>query len=337
MGKLSFGPREETGDIVLFFGTYCYSFVYMISVIFPAYNEEGNVALLHRGIHDALKKLGQGFEIIAIDDGSTDATLAELKKLSPLTIISFAKNKGQSAALDAGIKQSRGEIIVTIDADMQNDPDDIGLLVSKLNEGYDVVSGWRADRHDTFIRKAISRVANGLTACLMGLYLHDSAGPLKAIRRSVLQGVNLYGEMHSFLPAVLFARGAKVSEIQVTHQKRFSGKSKYHPLKLMKSTGDLLVIKFMSDYMARPFLFFGGWGFLSLVLGFVAGISSLVLKLTHVRNITETPLPILATLLIVVGVILVMMGFLAEMLLRVYFETKGGTPYVIKTVIENKI
>jgi len=308
----------------------------MISVVFPAYNEEGNVALLHQRIHGALKKLGKDFEIIAVDDGSTDATLQELRKLSPLTIISLAKNKGQSAALDAGIKQSRGEIVVTIDADMQNDPDDIGLLIKKLEEGYDVISGWRFDRNDTFIRKIISRIANGFTSYLTGLYLHDSAGPLKAIRRSVLQGVNLYGEMHSFLPAVLFARGAKVAEIQVTHLKRLSGKSKYHPLKLMKSMGDLLVVKFMSDYMARPFLFFGGWGFLSLVLGFIAGVSSLVLKLIHVRNITETPLPILATLLIVVGVLLIMMGFLAEILLRVYFETKEGTPYVIKTVIENK-
>ena len=308
----------------------------MLSIIFPAYNEEGNVALLHKRLCVALKKNGEDFEIIAVDDGSTDKTLEELKKLFPITIISLARNKGQSAALDAGIKKSRGDIIVTIDADLQNDPDDIPLLIQKIREGYDVVSGWRVDRHDTMARKIISRFANWLTSFMMGVDLHDSAGPLKAIQSSVLKEVNLYGEMHSFLPAILHARGAKVAEIPVRHFKRNVGKAKYHPLKLMKSMADLLVVKFMSDYMARPFLFFGGWGFVSFLLGCFAGSVSIALKIFEIRNITQTPLPILATLLIVVGVLLIMIGFLAEIMLRVYYETKGQTPYIVKDVIENR-
>lgn len=294
------------------------------------------MALLHKRLYDVLKKTGEDFEIIAVDDGSTDGTPEELKKLSPLTVISFARNKGQSAALDAGIKKARGEIIVTIDADLQNDPEDIALVVKKLREGYDVVSGWRVSRHDNFGRRAISSFANWLTSFMMGLPLHDTAGPLKAIRRTVLEGVNLYGEMHSFLPAILFARGAKVAEVPVHHAKRNAGKAKYHPSKLMKSTADLLVVKFMSDYMARPFLFFGGWGFVSFILGCVVGSASLILKIFEIRKITETPLPILATLLIVVGVLLIMIGFLAEIMLRIYYENKGGTPYIIKSTVENK-
>ncbi|MBI2048136.1 MAG: glycosyltransferase family 2 protein [Parcubacteria group bacterium] len=308
----------------------------MISVIFPAYNEEKNVGTLHKKIYEVLKGIGNDFEIIAVDDGSTDDTLKELKKLSPLTIVSFAKNKGQSAALDAGIKKSKGDIIVTIDADLQNNPDDIPLLIEKLNVGYDVVSGWRAHRHDSFARKIISRIANRLTSSISGLQLHDSAGPLKAIRRKVLQEVNLYGEMHSFLPAILYARGARVTEIPVSHLNRISGKSKYHPAKLMKSFADLLVVKFMSDYMARPFLFFGGWGIVSIFLGFVSGFAAIILKLMGLFHLSQTPLPTLTVLFIVVGVILIMMGFLAEIMLRIYYENKNATPYIVKEIIENK-
>ncbi|MDP3725796.1 MAG: glycosyltransferase family 2 protein [bacterium] len=308
----------------------------MISVIFPAYNEEKNVGILHKRIYETLQKIGKDFEIIAVDDGSTDATLEELKKLSPLIIISLAKNKGQSAALDAGIKKSKGDIVVTIDADLQNDPEDIPLLIEKLNLGYDVVSGWRVDRYDSFARKIISRIANRLTSKITGLPLHDSAGPLKAMRAHVLKELNLYGEMHSFLPAILYARGARVIEIPVRHVKRSSGKSKYYPTKLMKSMADLLVVKFMSDYLSRPFLFFGGWGLFSIFLGIVAGALSLTLKIMGIFYLTQTPLPILATLFFVVGVILVMIGFLAEIMLRIYYENKGGTPYIVKEITENR-
>lgn len=308
----------------------------MISVIFPAYNEEKNVSLLHKQIYTLLQNIGDSFEIIAVDDGSTDNTLDVLKKLSPIIIVSLAKNRGQSAALDAGIKKSRGDIIVTIDADLQNDPQDILLLVEKLKEGYDVVSGWREDRHDNFSRKIISCFANWLTSSITGLKLHDSAGPLKVMRRNALEGINLYGEMHSFLPAILFARGARVTEVPVRHFHRKSGQSKYHFTKLMKSFADLLVVKFMSDYMARPFLFFGGWGLVSIFLGFISGIASLALKLMGLFHLSQTPLPTLAALFIVVGVILIMMGFLAEIVLRIYYENKGATPYIIKTTIENK-
>ncbi|MBI2108829.1 MAG: glycosyltransferase family 2 protein [Parcubacteria group bacterium] len=308
----------------------------MISVIFPAYNEEKNIEELHLRIRQSLEGLSEDFEIIAVDDGSTDETLAALKKLYPLTIISLAKNKGQSAALDAGIKKAGGDVIVTIDADLQNNPEDIPLLIQKLREGYDVVSGWRANRHDGFTRKMISRMANNLTSAITGLPLHDSAAPLKAIRKEVLAGLHLYGEMHSFLPAILYARGARVAEVPVSHAYRKSGVSKYHLTKLMKSFADLLVIKFMSDYLARPFLFFGGWGLVSIFLGIVSAASSVVLKLLGLFHLSQTPLPTLAALFVVVGVLLIMMGFLAEIILRIYYENKGSTPYIIKIVIENK-
>jgi glycosyltransferase involved in cell wall biosynthesis len=306
----------------------------MISVIFPAYNEEENVKELHRRIKAVLSKMGKPFEIVAIENGSTDETLNELKKLSPVKIVVIAKNIGQTAGLDAGLKMAQGDVVVTMDADLQNDPDDIVRLVKKINEGYDVVSGWRKERKDTFGRRLLSRLANWLTYKVTGLHLHDSACALKAYRKEALQGVNLYGEMHVFLPAILHGRGARVAELPVKHHDRSAGVSKHNLLKAVKDIADLMVVKFTTDYMSRPFLFFGGWGAVSIALGVFSGGTSLVLKLLDVRNIGQTPLPILMVLFIVVGVLFIMMGFLAEIMLRTYYEAKGKTPYIIKDVIE---
>src|SRR3989344_516451 len=308
----------------------------MISVIFPAHNEEENVGELHRRIKEVMEGVGVSYEIIAIDDGSTDSTLLRLRQLAPIKIIVFSKKMGQSAALDAGFKNAKGDIVITIDADLQNRPEDIPHLVDKLNEGYDVVSGWRMRRNDRIHRRIISRVANTLTSRITGIPMKDSAAPLKAMRSVFLQDVNLYGEMHSFLPSILYARGARVIQIPVPHYERKFGMPKYHTTKLLKSFGDLLVVKFMNDHLARPFHYFGGWGLASIIFGFVAGSSSIVLKLMQLKNFTQTPLPLLAVLLIVIGVILVMMGFIAEILLRIYYETRGKTPYIIKSVEENK-
>lgn len=307
----------------------------MISAVFPAYNEEENVAELHRRLVAALDGLGEPYEIIAVDDGSTDGTFKRLSALSPLRIISLARNVGQAAALDAGIKAARGDVIVTIDADLQDDPEDIGKLVAKLNEGYDVVSGWRCGRTDPLFRRLFSRAANALTGLVMGVRLHDFAGPLKAIRRPALDGVALYGGMHSFLPAVLAARGARVAEVPVRHSPRRAGLSKYGPAKLFALAADLLVVKFMADYLARPFRFFGGWGLFAGFLGLAFGVAAIVLKLLDIRDFTQTPLPTLTALFVVLGALLVMMGFIAELLLRIYYETRGRTPYVVKSVVEN--
>lgn len=253
----------------------------------------------------------------------------------PIKIIVFSRKMGQSAALDAGFKSAKGDIIVTIDADLQNNPEDIPHLINKLNEGYDIVSGWRMQRNDHMHRKIISRAANILTSRITGVHLKDSAAPLKAIRRIFLHDLNLYGEMHSYLPAILHSRGARIIQIPVAHYERKFGKTKYHTTKLLKSFGDLIVVKFMNDYLAHPFHFFGGWGLVSIMFGFITGATSVVLKLMQLKNFTQTPLPLLAVLLVVVGVILVMMGFIAEIMLRIYYETRGKAPYIIKAVIEN--
>lgn len=305
----------------------------MISIVFPAYNEEENVARLHGRLVSVMESLNVPYEIIAVDNGSTDQTFKKLTHLSPIKIVVIKKNVGQTAGLDAGFNEARGDIIVTLDADLQNDPEDIPLLINKLDEGYDVVSGWRSNRKDSFGRRLLSRAANRLTGWITGLYLHDSACALKAYRKSELVNLNLYGEMHVFLPAILHAQGSRVAEVEVRHHDRVEGKSKHNFLKAVKDIGDLLVIKFMNDFMARPFLLFGGAGIILFSLGVLSGCASITLKVMEIRNFGQTPLPILATLLIVVGMLLFMMGFLAEMLLRIYYESKGAKPYRIKEIL----
>lgn len=308
----------------------------MISVVFPAYNEEDAVEALHRKTKDACIRLGVPYEIVAVENGSGDRTLERLRRLSPVIIVVVAKNLGQTAGLDAGIKAARGDIIITMDADLQNDPNDIARLISTLDEGYDVVSGWRVNRRDSFGRKILSRAANWLTYKVTGLYLHDSACALKAYRAAFLRDINLYGEMHVFLPAILFLRGARVAEIPVTHHERLTGVSKHNFVKAIKDIGDLATIKFISGYMLRPFIFFGGWGAASIVLGFLAAAASVILKILEIRNFGQTPLPIVATLFILLGFLLLMLGFIAEMLIRIYYETRHERPYKIREVIENK-
>ncbi len=305
-----------------------------LSIVFPAYNEEKNVAELHQRLLKALQGFGEPFEIIAVNNASIDQTLAELKKLSPIKIISLAYNIGQTAGLDAGIHDAKGEIIITMDADLQNDPTDIPLLVSKIREGYDVVSGWRQERHDSFERRILSRLANWLTARVTGLYLHDSACALKAYRREVIQQVHLYGEMHVFLPALLYMRGAKVAEIPVRHHARQFGVSKHYFFKAVKDIFDLLTIKFLTGLDGRPLLFFGGIGVVSGCLGFISAAVAVYLRLAGILHLGQTPLPILAVFLVLAGILFFMMGFLAELMLRMYFENSHKTPYTIKERIE---
>ena len=243
---------------------------------------------------------------------------------------------GQTSALDAGIHEAQGDIIITMDGDLQNDPADIPKLVAKIREGYDVVSGWRQDRHDSFGRRLLSRLANGLTAKVSGLYLHDSACAMKAYRREVVQAVHLYGEMHVFLPAYLHSRGAKVAEIPVLHHSRQFGISKHYFMKAVKDIFDLMTIKFLTTMTGRPLLFFGGIGVVSFLLGFVVFAISIYLKFASLRNFGQTPLPILAVFFVLAGILFFMLGFLAELMLRVYFETNHKTPYVIKERIEKK-
>lgn len=294
------------------------------------------MAELHKRILAVMQKTGEPFEVIAVNDASTDGTRAELLKLSPLRIISFAQNMGQTAGLDAGIHASRGEVIVTMDADLQNDPGDIPAMVAKLSEGYDMVIGWRRDRHDSLGRKALSRLANGLTRWVTGLPLHDFACALKVFRKKYMESVHLYGEMHVFLPAILAARGAKITEMEVAHHERYVGVSKHFFMKAVKDIADLLTVKFLFTYAARPLVFFGGWAIASIGIGVVSGAVAVILKFADIRNFGQTPLPIIMTLFIILGVIIFMMGFIAELMLRIYYEGRKETPYTISEVIENE-
>ena len=307
----------------------------MISIVIPVYNEEENVAILHNKILDVMRNLGGPYEIIFVDDGSTDNTLAKLKALPRVKIIVLSMDFGQTSALDAGIHDAKGDIIITMDGDLQNDPADIPKLVAKIREGYDVVSGWRQERNDSFGRRALSKLANWLTAKMTGLYLHDSACAIKAYRREILQSVRLYGEMHVFLPAYLYGRGAKVAEVPVIHHARKFGVSKHYFFKAVKDIFDLLTIKFITSMTGRPLVFFGGIGVVSMLLGVVIAGISVYLKIMGLRNFGQSPLPILSIFFILSGIIFFMIGFLAELSLRIYFESSKKTPYIIKERIEN--
>lgn len=307
----------------------------MISIVIPVYNEEENVALLHEKIVEAVQPLNEPYEVIFVDDGSTDSTVEKIKTLRPVKIIVLTMDFGQTSALDAGIHEAKGNIIITMDGDLQNDPSDIPALVAKIKEGFDVVSGWRKERLDTAGRRTLSRLANWLTTKMTGLKLHDSACALKAYRREVIASVHLYGEMHVFLPAYLHSRGARVTEIPVKHHDRQFGISKHYFMKAVKDIFDLLTIKFLATMTGRPLLFFGGMGLVSMVLGVITSIIAVYLKIVHLRNFGQTPLPILSVFFILSGIILFMLGFLAELILRVYFETNKKTPYVIREKFEN--
>lgn len=307
----------------------------MLSVIFPAKNEEGSVEELHRRLKSALDGIGESYEIVAVDDGSWDGTVEKLKGLSPLRVIVLARNYGQSLALDAGVQAARGDTIATIDADLQNDPADIPLMVAKLYEGYDAVVGWREERRDPFGRRLLSSLANWLTRKITGLKLHDYACGLKVFKRRFIEDFHLYGEMHVFLAAILHLRGAKITEVVVRHRERSRGVSKHTILKAVKNLADLLTIKFLMS-TSRPLVFFGGVGLASWLVGGVAAIWAVVLKIMDLRNFAQTPLPIVASLFIILGFFLVMMGFLAELMLRAYHEGSGKVVYKIRETIENK-
>jgi glycosyltransferase involved in cell wall biosynthesis len=306
----------------------------MISIVFPCYNEAENVKELHQRIMHAVEPLGVPYEIIAIEHGSTDGTLERLKECIPIKIIVFTRNFGQTSALDAGIHAAKGDVIITMDADLQNDPSDIPILMKKIDEGYDCVAGWRKERKDSLGRWWLSKMANWLTRTVTGVKLHDFACALKAFRREFMQGVHLYGEMHVFLPVILNARGARVTEIPVKHHERTHGVSKHYFMKAVKDIADLFTIKFLFSYAARPLVFFGGWGVLSIVVALVS--AGIAITSTYVEgiHIIESPYTLLASMFLILGFILFMIGFIAELMVRIYFEGRNFTPYVVSNIIE---
>lgn len=309
-----------------------------LSIVIPVYNESENIKELHRELSEILDKQSFLYEVIWVNDGSKDRSLSVLEEIAKIDthnkIIDFAYNFGQTAAMSAGIQEACGDIIIPLDADLQNDPKDIPAFLAKMSEGYDVVSGWRKDRKDAFLlRKIPSLIANYIIRTITGVYIHDYGCSMKAYKRELIQGISLYGEMHRFIPAYISWHGGKVSEIVVHHRPRIHGVTKYGISRTFRVILDLILIKFLSRYMNRPIHFFGGIGFVALFLGFIAGASSVIFKILHYKDFVETPLPIFSALLIIVGVQLIVMGIIAEMLMRVYYESQKKEPYIIRKKI----
>jgi glycosyltransferase involved in cell wall biosynthesis len=309
-----------------------------VSVVVPIFNEMENIPILVDRLFTTLDMIDRSFEIIAVNDGSTDRSAEELARAASLRpelkVIEFRRNAGQTAAIMAGIDYASGDIIVTIDADLQNDPQDIPLLLAKINEGFDVVSGWRKDRQDAaFRRNLVSRIANRLISFVSGVPLRDYGCTLKAYRKDMLLGMRLYGEMHRFVPIYASWMGARVVEIPVQHHAREFGKSKYGLNRTFKVMLDLLVVKFFSLYFVKPIYVFGGFGLWS-ILGGIATIGyAFYLKIFEHTSLIQTPLPVLAAMLVLIGFISIMMGLLAEIMVRTYFESQGRTAYNVRRLI----
>jgi glycosyltransferase involved in cell wall biosynthesis len=309
-----------------------------LSILIPVYNEEGNLSLLYEKLVAALKRARRPYEVIFIDDGSSDGTLEillDLREKNPnIKIISFSRNFGQTAALSAGIDCSKGDIIIPMDGDLQTDPEDILPLLQKIEEGYDVVSGWRKVRKDPFLtRRLPSMIANKIISLIGGVHLHDYGCTLKAYKRDILKNIRLYGEMHRFIPIYAQWIGARVSEIPVHHFQRGSGSSKYGMSRVFKVILDLMVVKFLLSYSQKPIYVFGGLGLLMILGGLLSGVYAIYLKLFKEVSFILTPLPLLCVLLLMLGFLSILMGFLAEILTRTYYESQGKPTYQIREMI----
>lgn len=312
-----------------------------VSVVVPLLNEQDNIQPLYEQITHALGNKYR-YEIIFIDDGSSDNSFSVLNRLqkadAKVRVIRFRKNFGQTAALSAGFTYARGATVVAIDADLQNDPADIPKMIEKLNEGFDVVSGWRKKRHDKAITRLLpSKIANLLIAKITGVKLHDFGCTLKAYRREVLAETKLYGEMHRFIPALASWSGAKICEVVVNHRPRTTGEAKYGMGRTLKVILDLITVKFLGSFSTKPIYIFGGMG-LIISLGAVAsGLTVLYQKFFSAQHLAmnRNPLLILTAVLIITSIQFVLMGLLAELLVRTYHESQNRPTYVIKEILES--
>jgi len=308
-----------------------------VSVVIPLYNEEENVRELHHRLKEVLDTMGTDYEVLFIDDGSTDSTLALLQEIqsrdSNVVVLSLRRNFGQTAAFAAGFDYSRGDIIITMDGDLQNDPHDIPKFIEMMKNN-DLVSGWRKKRKDPFIsRRLPSIMANWLISKVTGVNLHDYGCSLKAYKRDVIKNLKLYGEMHRFIPAVASWYGVRIAEVETTHHPRLRGKSKYGISRTVKVVLDLITVKFLQSFSTKPLQFFGPIGLFSGALGFFISLYLAMGKLFMGRDIGGRPLLLLGALLIIVGIQFIGMGLLGEMMVRVYHETQKKPIYVIKKVI----
>ena len=309
-----------------------------LSLFLPVFNEEENLRPMHAKIAESLASLGRSAEVIYVDDGSNDRSLTILREIAAaderVRVISLRRNYGQTAAMAAGIDAAEGEILIPMDADLQNDPGDIERLLEKLEEGYDVVSGWRKNRQDKlFTRKIPSWIANGIISKIGGVHLHDYGCSLKAYRRDVIQDVRLYGEMHRFIPIYASWAGARVAEIPVEHHPRTKGKSKYGLSRTIKVVFDLITIKFLATYQTKPLYVFGSFGLIACFISAIAAVWAIVLKFGYGVSFILTPLPLIAIVLLAISVQFFLMGLLAELLVRTYHESQDKAIYAIREKI----
>jgi glycosyltransferase involved in cell wall biosynthesis len=310
-----------------------------ISIVIPVYNEEENLKELYEKLSNVLRLITENFELIFVDDGSTDNSFNILKGINTedkkVKVIKFRRNFGQSAALAAGFDYSKGNVIITIDGDLQNDPEDIPQFLKKISNGYDIVSGWRVDRKDPFFTKKLpSKLSNWLASKLTGVNLHDFGCTLKAFRREVVENINLYGEMHRYIPALASWMGVSIAEVKVRHHPRQHGKSKYGITRLIRGMLDLITVKFLLSYSTRPLQLFGIPGIISFVAGFVIGAYLTIGKLFFGMGLSDRPLLLLAVLLIFLGVQFITMGLLGEIISRTYYEMQGKPIYAVKEIID---
>ncbi|MFQ5772863.1 MAG: glycosyltransferase family 2 protein [bacterium] len=307
----------------------------MLSVVVPVYNEEVNVVPLHREIITALGKTGRTFEIIFVNDGSKDHTFPVLQKLSPITIINLQRNFGQSAALDAGLKISRGKYVITIDGDGQNDPGDIPRMIRCLEKNnLDVLCGWRKYRKDNFSKIFISQGASKLRKMLFRDKIHDSGCTLKIFRHHCLASLDLYGEMHRFIPALMQIKGFKIGEVVVNHRPRRGGKTKYGLSRIIWGFIDMISIWFWKNYADRPLRLFGGLGLLFLFIGFILGLWAIYQKIFQGIDLSDTILTLLAVFISLVGLQLFVTGIIADAIAKNYYTASKDKPYLIREIIK---
>ena len=312
-----------------------------LSLIIPVYNEEENLPILFEAVTKVMTPLKKPWEVIFVNDGSTDQSLEVLRGLAKkdqhVRVIVFRRNFGQTAAISAGIDHAKGDVVVLLDADLQNDPADIPMLLSKLEEGYDVVSGWRKDRKDNAITRNLpSMMANGLISWVTGVHLHDYGCTLKAYRREVLDEFRLYGETHRFIPVFAHSVGARIAELPVHHHPRLHGKAKYGLERTVKVVLDLFTVKFLLSYGNKPIRLFGGTGLVLMLASLVTLVYLFARKIVASTSVTASPLLPLAIMFLILGFQSILMGLIAELLVRTYHESQRKPTYTVKEIIEGK-
>ena len=310
-----------------------------LSVVIPVYNERENISYLYENLNKVLPLLCRKYEVLLIDDGSSDGTFDELVKIHDQNdnykVIRFRKNFGQTPAMSAGFDYANGEIIITLDADLQNDPQDIPLLIEKMSEGFDVVSGWRINRQDKAMsRKLPSKVANWLIAKLTGVKIHDYGCTLKAYSRDVVKNIELYGEMHRYIPAVASWMGISVAEVPVHHHSRKFGKSKYGISRTIRVILDTIILKYLLTYSQKPIQIFGLIGLFTCLVGGIITVYLIIMRLFFNEPLSSRPLFTLSIFMIFIGVQLITMGILGELLMRTYHEASGKPTYAIKQILD---